>query len=288
MVKEINIIKASGQVEHFSERKLRRSLARINTRPELITEIITHIKSELKEGMKTSEIYSHAFSLLKSKEHFTAGRYSIKKALLELGPSGYPFEKIIAQILGLAGYAIETDKIVEGYCISHEIDVVATKDNQRLLVECKFHNRAGYKTDVKVALYINARFWDVKRRLLGRSNYLKEDNLEAWLVTNTKLSSDAINYSNCAGIRAIGWSYPYGGKNLQYLLEESGLLPITCLLSLTRAQKNQLLRQGLVVCREIVGQKSILQSIGLTEIKQTRVLKEVEELCQYEEKSLRL
>ncbi len=288
MVKEVNIIKASGEIEPFSEIKLRRSLERINTQPELITEIISHIRSELKEGMKTSAIYDHAFSLLKSKEYFTAGRYSIKKALLELGPSGYPFEKIVAQILKSAGYEVETNKIIEGHCISHEVDVVATKNSQHLLVECKFHNRAGYKTDAKVALYINARFWDIKRLSSGKSKHREEGKLEAWLVTNTKLSLDAINYCNCAGISAIGWSYPSKGKNLQYLLEESGLLPITCLISLTKAQKNQLLSQGLVVCRDLVDQKEILQSIGLSAIKQIRVLKEVGELCQYEKNSLRL
>ncbi|UCE98211.1 MAG: restriction endonuclease [Dehalococcoidia bacterium] len=288
MVKEVNIIKASGEIEPFSERKLRRSLERINTHPELITEIISHIKSELKEGMKTSEIYSHALSLLRKKEHFTAGRYSIKKALLELGPSGYPFEKMVAQILKSAGYVVEIGKIVKGYCVSHEVDVVASKDNKRLLVECKFHNRAGYKTDIKVALYINARFWDIKKHSLGKPGHRNEGNLEVWLITNTKLSSDAINYSNCVGIKAIGWNYPRDGKNLQYLLEESGLLPITCLISLTKAQKNQLLRQGLVVCREIVDQEEILQSMGISEIKRTRVLKEVGELCKYEKNSFSL
>jgi Holliday junction resolvase-like predicted endonuclease len=285
--KTVNITKASGETEPFSEQKLRRSLERVNAPPALITEIITHTKSELKEGMKTAEIYRHAFSLLKKREHFSASRYSIKKALLELGPSGYPFEKIVAAILKSDGYAVETDKIIEGYCVSHEVDVLARKGNHRFFVECKFHNRAGYKTDVKVALYVNARFQDIKKRLLEKSGSEKY-NPEAWLVTNTKLSSDAIRYSACAGIRAIGWSYPHNGKNLQYLLEETGLLPLTCLTSLTRAQKSQLLKQGFVICREIDGQKAILQSIGLSNIKLAKVLKEVEELCRYKVKPVNL
>ncbi|MFH1662811.1 MAG: restriction endonuclease [Chloroflexota bacterium] len=287
MVKTVNIVKASGETEPFSEQKLRRSLERVDAPPALITEIITHIKGELKEGMKTSEIYSHAFSLLKREEHLTASRYSIKKALLELGPSGYPFEKIVAELLKSDGYAVETDKIVEGHCVSHEVDVIAERNNQRIFVECKFHSRAGYKTDVKVALYVNARFWDMKKRLPGKSGQEK-NNLEAWLVTNTKLSSDAIQYSTCVGIKAIGWGYPYDGRNLQYLLEETGLLPITCLTSLTKAQKNQLLRQGFVICREVAEQKAILQSIGLSDIKLAKVLKEVQELCRHKIKPIKL
>lgn len=287
MAKTVNIVKASGEIEPFSEQKLRRSLERVDAPAALITDIVEHIKSELKEGLKTSEIYSHAFSLLKKKEHFTASRYSIKKALLELGPSGYPFENIVAELLKLDGYAVETGKITQGHCISHEVDVAARKDNRLVLVECKFHNRAGYKTDVKVALYVNARFWDIKKHLLGKSGQNK-DNLEVWLVTNTKLSLDAIRYSKCTGIRAIGWGYPYDGRNLQYLLEESGLLPVTCLTSLTRTQKGELLRQGLVICREIVEKKEILKSIGLSNNRIVKVLKEVQELYRHRIKPVNL
>jgi len=278
LVNTVNIIKASGEIEPFSEQKLRRSLERANAPPELAQDIINHIKSELKEGMKTSEIYSHAFSLLKSKERFTAGHYSIKKALLELGPSGYPFEQIVAELLKSDGYIVETDKIIEGHCVSHEVDVVARKDNHLVLVECKFHNRAGYKTDVKVALYVNARFWDIKKHLLGKAAW-NENNLEAWLITNTKVSSEAIRYSTCTGIRAIGWGYPYDGRNLQYLLEESGLLPLTCITSLTRTQKKRLLEQGLVLCHEIAEQKEILRLMDLGKSKIAEVLKEVQGLC---------
>jgi len=287
LVKIINITKASGESEPFSEHKLRRSLERANAPSTLIADIVEHVKGELKEGMKTSEIYGHAFSLLKKKEHFTASRYSIKKALLELGPSGYPFEKIVAELLKLDGYAVETGKITQGHCISHEVDVTARRDNHLVLVECKFHNRAGYKTDVKVALYVNARFWDMKKHLLGKSGRNK-DNLEVWLVTNTKLTSEAIRYSTCSGIRAIGWGYPYDGRNLQYLLEESGLLPITCLTSLSRTQKKQLLEQGLVLCREIAEQGEILQTIGLSNNKIVKVLKEVQELCRHKIKPVKL
>ncbi len=287
MEKAVSIIKASGESEFFSEHKLRRSLERAKAPPELVREIIEHIKAELKDGIKTSEVYRHAFSLLKRKGRFTAGRYSIKKALLELGPSGYPFEKIVAELLKSDGYTVETGKIIQGHCISHEVDVLARKDDSFILVECKFHNQAGYKTDVKVALYVNARFWDIKKRLQAESGQDRH-NLETWLVTNTKLSSDAIRYCKCTGIGAIGWGYPYDGKNLQYLLEESGLLPLTCITSLSRTQKRKLLAQGFVLCGEIAGQKEILQSVGLSKPRIVRVLEEVRELCQHKAKPVKL
>jgi Holliday junction resolvase-like predicted endonuclease len=284
LLKNINIIKASGESEPFSENKLRRSLERANAPSALITKIVEHIMGELEEGMKTSDIYNHAYSLLNKKEHFIASRYSIKKALLELGPSGYPFEKIVSELLRVDGYIVQTNQIIQGYCISHEVDVVAKKDDHRVFVECKFHHRAGYKTDVKAALYVNARFWDIKKHLLVKTGQEK-NNLDVWLVTNTKLSSEAIRYCKCSGIKAIGWDYPYDDRNLQYLLEESGLLPITCLTSLNRIQKNDLMRLGFVICQEIAEQKEILHSIGLSDNKIVKVLKEVQELCRYKVKS---
>jgi hypothetical protein len=283
----VNITKASGKKEPFSENKLRQSLERAKVPSILIEQIVEHIEGELEEGMKTSDIYSHAYSLLNKKEHFIASRYSIKKALMDLGPSGYPFEKIIAELLKIDGFAVETGKTIQGHCISHEVDVIATRNNNQIFVECKFHHRAGYKTDVKAALYANARFWDIKKHLL-RKTRLVEDSLELWLVTNTKLSSEAIRYSVCSGNRAIGWGYPSGGKNLQYLFDESGILPITCLKSLNRAQKNELLKRGFVICQQLVEHDEIFRSIGLNNDKILKVTNEIQKLCKKEIKPIKL
>ncbi len=273
--KQIWIQKASGELEPFSEDKLRRSLERAGASPAMVSQIVDHIKGELRDGMKTSEIYRHAHSFLVKKEPPAAGRYSIKKAILELGPSGYPFERIVAELLRLEGYSVERGRIVEGRCVSHEIDVLAEKDGSRAIVECKFHNQPGYKSDVKVALYVQARFEDIKGQLLKRKQSIRP--LAAWLVTNTKLSLDAIRYANCVGIKAIGWNYPEG-KGLEELVQKSGLHPITSLKTLTTAQKRRLLARGTVLCREVHENKSILRSIGLKETAIVRVVTEINAL----------
>jgi hypothetical protein len=244
--------------------------------PQLVEEVVDHVVAELKDGMKTSAIYRHAFSYLRRKQPSAASRYNIKKAILDLGPTGYPFEKIIAEILKTRGFSIEVGKILQGFCVSHEIDVIAKNKKRFIMVESKFHNQAGYKTDVKVALYVKARFDDVSKRL-------PEDGkkIEAWLVTNTKLTSDAIKYAACVGIKTIGWNHPPDGS-LQQLIESSGLRPLTCLTSLTNYHKKQLIAGGLVICREIADNKGILASIGLNKARADRVIKEVEELCRKE------
>ncbi len=273
MEKEVWIIKASGERELFSVNKLRSSLKKAGVSPQIIEEVVSHVAAELKDGMKTSAIYRHAFSYLRRKQPLAASRYNIKKAILALGPTGYPFEKIIGEILKTQGFSIEVGKILPGFCVTHEIDVIAENKMRFVMVESKFHNQAGYKTDVKVALYIKARFDDVKKRLPKDGK-----PAEAWLVTNTKMTSDAIKYADCAGIKTIGWNHPPQGS-LQQLIERSGLHPLTCLTSLTVSQKKQLVARGVILCREVMEDRSILAAIGLNKEKAAKAMQEIKGLC---------
>ena len=276
MTNEVTVVKASGEREPFSEAKLRSSLERAGTPPELMGLTIDHIRAELKDGMKTAEIYRHAFSFLRRHRRLSASRYSLKKAIMSLGPTGYPFEKLIGAVLSANGFSVEIDQQVQGYCVSHEVDVVARKGKQRIIVESKYHNKPGYKTDVKVALYIKARFDDIKKRIQEEDG---DNNIsEAWLITNTRLSLDAIRFCECTGIKAIGWDYPEN-DGLQNLIESAGLHPLTSLTSLTGGQKKQLLRLGAVMCSDLTENDRLFRSVGLTESKATRVLNEIASLC---------
>ena len=276
--KEIFIVKASGERERFSERKLRRSLEKSRASPELIEEVVKHIKRELKDGMRTADIYRHAFSLLRKRYPLSAARYSLKKAIMELGPSGHPFERFVGELLKTQGFSVEIGKIHKGFCVSHEIDVVAEKDNRHIMVECKFHNQPGIKSDVKVALYVQARFEDIEKQWKIRPGHGQKFH-EAWLVTNTKLTNDAIQYANCVKMKAIGWNYP-AKESLQNLIEKSGLHPLTCLTTLSRFQKRHLLDQGLILCKDVSQNKNLLKSMGINEPKITQIFEEIDKLCQ--------
>lgn len=274
---EILITKASGETEPFSEAKLRHSLKRVKASEAIVEEIITLISSELKNGDETRDIYQKAFSLLKKHERPVASRYSLKQAIMQLGPSGHPFEKLVGEILASKGYSIEVGKVISGYCVSHEIDVIALKGERHLMVECKFHNQQGTKTDVKVALYIEARFKDVEKAWQEKPNHANKFH-EAWLVTNTKLTSDAIQYATCEGMKTIGWNHPHR-EGLEQLIDQSGLHPITCLTTLSSSQKQQLLERGVVLCKELLDNRSTLRSLGLPESKTSMIIEEINQLC---------
>lgn len=99
--------KASGEIVEFDENKLRQSLFNSGASEELIGTITYKILNELDETTSTRSIYKKAYQLLRSSSQKLAGKYKLKNAILELGPSGYPFEHFVGQLLAYQGYDVE-------------------------------------------------------------------------------------------------------------------------------------------------------------------------------------
>jgi len=159
---KVSVKKASGEVVPFSYEKLQRSLKRSGASESETARIVEEINKNLFEGISTKSIYKMAFKLLKEQSNHLAAKYHLKGAIMELGPSGFPFEKYIGEILRYQGYKTRVGEIVQGKCVSHEIDVIAELDGQHFMIECKYHNQPGTFSDVKIPLYIQARFKDVE------------------------------------------------------------------------------------------------------------------------------
>jgi hypothetical protein len=167
--------------------------------------------------------------------------------------------------------------IIQGFCVDHEVDVSAKKDGTHLLIECKFHHEDGFKTDLKVALYVKGRDNDIEKKHKTTEDK-NEQFHEAWLITNTKLTSKAIEYGMCAGLKMIGWSYPHVG-NLQDLINETMLHPITVLTTLSGNEKKHLMEQDIVLCRDLSKQKKALRALGMSEEKIAKIMEEVVGVC---------
>ncbi len=266
---EILIRKANGDMVPFEEEKLRVSLERSGAGKDLIDTIIGAVEDELFPGMETRAIYRKAFALLRRKSRPSAARYKLRQAILELGPTGYPFEQFVGELLRHQGYQVSVGVVVRGRCASHEVDVVAEKESKRYLVECKFHSDYNRKCAIQVPLYIHSRFLD-----------LKEAHSEAgvfhqgWIVTNTRFTEDAVEYGRCAGLSLVGWNYPSRGS-LRERIDTSNLHPVTCLTSLRKADKQKLLQRGVVLCKHITG-KDVLEDAGIDQRRHRAILKEAE------------
>lgn len=217
--KQIFVVKASGQRELFNEEKLRSSMLRSGATDEAVEDVLIRIEPELRDGMTTTDIYKHAFNVLHEWKEPVAMRYALRRAVMELGPTGFPFEKFIAEYFKDKGFETLTDQEVLGACVPHEVDVVAWNDKKLIMAEAKFHNELGIKSDLKVVLYVKARFDDLKESVF---NFGGQDRklTEGWLITNTKFSSTAIHYGECQKLTMIGWNYPEHG-NLQDMIESS-------------------------------------------------------------------
>lgn len=263
-----NVLKADGKIEAFSEAKLISSIKRAGIPQALQNEIVSHIKNKLYENIPTSEIYKHVIEFLGSSIHpFSKTRYSLKQAIMDLGPTGYPFEDYVAEILKADGFDTKLRQILQGKCITHEIDIVADKNKTRSMIECKFHNNPGTKSQIHVSLYTKARFDDVKEK----------NNLNGvWLVTNTKITQDALNYAQCYNMKVISWDYPQNGS-FRDLIEKYKLFPITVLSNISSAQKQTLAQNHVVLARDVCKNPSSLDILGIPGDKKSSVLSE----CQF-------
>lgn len=259
------VIKADGTRESFDESKLLASIKRAGIPSNLHQEVLVHIKKNLYENIPTYEIYKHIEEYFStSKDEYARSKYSLKKAIMELGPTGFPFEAYIAEILKAEGFKTEVGQHLYGRCVAHEVDVVAEKDKHKIMVECKFHNRPGTKSDLHVSLYTNARFQDLKD---------KHGFSQAMLVTNTKISSDGLSYANCENVRVLSWSYPEG-ESLRDLIEKHKLYPITSLAFLSFSQKQELLSKKIILVKQICENQSCLNLANIPKDRVNKVLEE--------------
>ena len=279
MKKTINIVKGSGGKEPFSKEKYQTSLKKSGASKETIAQALKNIIPFLKEGMTTKEIYNITHKFLKHKKMLSiGGRYNLRQAIMQLGPSGYPFEKYVAELLKKQGYSISVGKEIQGKCAKHEMDVIAKNKTEQMFIECKFHNRRGIRCNLQTVLYIKARFDDIQDYFEQRKTDSSKKN-KCHLVTNTKITSVAIKYGKCRNINMIAWAYPHN-NSLEKIIDQMTLHPITCLTTISKKIKQNLLAAGIVLCRELSRKSFYLKKLRLPQKKIDAILQECKIICE--------
>jgi hypothetical protein len=278
MTTNFQVTKASGETEAFDAEKLRRSLRRAGADELIIDQILEDLSSQWYEGISTKAIFKRAFKMLKRQHRPTAARYTLKQAMFDFGPSGFPFEDFFAEILKSQGYQVATRQLLPGVCVQHEVDVVAQNAEQLIWVECKYHPVAGSVSNIKIPLYIHSRFRDLEQYLATNSPLKKGQKVEGWLVTNTRFSDDAMTYGQCAGMHLIGWNYPAKGS-LREMVDKANLHPVTCLTHLTRQEKNRLLERSIVLSKTLTQPGRWAEFLHLSSERKEKVMQEARSLC---------
>ncbi len=286
--------KEDGTKEAFDQGKLYDSLVKSGAEPhqgdKIVRQVIEQMREEnAKRNARTTgkpheeilctagEIYHQAYSILKHASRVAAARYSLRRSLLQFGPTGFPFEEYIAELFRAKwGYEAITGQIVLGGCVPHEVDVVAWNKDKLVMCEVKYHSDAASKTDTKVALYVKARFEDLGNTVFDYGGINRKLS-EGWLITNTRFTDTAITYAKCQGLNMLSWDYPEK-NNLQQLIEATQLHPITCLTTISESDKRILMDKDIVLARGVYSKREILREIGFTERKIQELFNEVDEI----------
>lgn len=265
------IVKSSGNIEPFSPMKLTSSLRRSGLSPGSSRAITDEVLKNIIPGTTTKDIYRKAFKLVRLESNTAAAHYSLKRAILELGPTGYEFERFVAKYFQTLGYKTEVGVVVPGEFVNHEVDIIATKPNECLYVECKFHNHVGRANDIKIALYVKARWDDLRNGPTGKK-------ITGFCVaSNTIFTKDAIQYASGTGLQLLGVNAPAEYSFLQ-TISEFKLYPITTLRRLKKYMINQLLDKDIILCRELLNEKPLLRKFGLDEQEIDLLFNDIKEL----------
>jgi hypothetical protein len=270
------ITKADGTKESFKPAKLQGSLKRAGASSAEAARITDTIEKTLYDGIRTQVIYREAFELLRKSTEPTAAKYSLRRALFGLGPTGFPFEDFLTRLFEHEGYTTKTRSMIKGKCAIHEVDISAHKKDDSFVAEAKFHIRQGVKSDLQDAMYSYARYLDLQSHPSCAADKCGIKDL--YLVTNTKFTSAAVTYAECVGLKLLSWNYPRH-SSLQQRIENAGLYPITVLSKLSNAQKRSLLEQGTIICADLIQKPEILRSTGISEAKLQAVISEARQLC---------
>lgn len=275
----MKIVKHSGNIVDFEREKLRDSLLKSGASKSIVEDVISQIEKQLYEGISTKKIYKLAFGLLKKNANSHAARYNLRAAIQLLGPAGFFFEKYIAKLFQSEGFETLTNLSLQGRCVSHEVDVVVRKNNYLTMIECKFHAGRDAVSDVKVPMYILSRFNDLKSQRLA---IFEEDNVldNCFIITNNRFTADAIQFARCSNISLLSWDYP-DNENLRDKIDRSQLYPVTCLTTLTLAEKDRLMNVGIILVKELLDDTDCLKSIDLSQNRVKNVIREASELCKY-------
>ena len=243
----IFVTKADGKKELFDREKVVRTCLRMGAARQVAETVAKKIETSLYDGIETQKILQMIFRQLSRHEPVVKHKIDLRKAL-SLMKSKPDFEFFIRALLSEHGYEVTPNQILNGKCVEHEVDAIARKDGLTYIVEVKHHSNYHVLTGLDVSRVARAVFEDVTEGFELRLNSLKID--KAMIVCNTKFSEHAERYAECRGIKNIGWNSP-PDLNIQTMITEKKLYPITYLKGLTITTTERLTQAGIILLKQL-------------------------------------
>jgi len=257
----MKVTKFNGELVDYNPKALKISLTKSGATKEEVEEVFERMSPQIYEGIKTQDLFELAFENLKNYRSSYAARYSLKKALRDLGPEGYYFEKYIRRLMESVGFNAINGQTVKGNAVTHEIDVIAQKDDKLYFCECKFRNDIDAKISVTTPMYFMSRMIDLRE---NEFNYFNANlkPTKGFLITNAYLTTDSIDWAKYYNIGMISWNYP-DKMSLKYLIDNLAIYPITCLTTLSKEQHKVLLQADCLLVKDIINKEEYIKSLNL-------------------------
>ena len=260
----VNVVKWDGRSETFQRKKVSQTIVRMGASPGVADELSRRIEREAYEGITTKEILDKIYRGLKEHRPSLALRRDLRTALGLIRPKP-DFEEYVRLILSEHGYKVSPNQVIQGLCVTHEIDGIARKNGKNIYIETKRHADPHSYTPFEVTLSAKAKWDDMNE---GFKKGLNKQLLDGVLIVcNTRFTDHARRYADCVGLDHIGWNFPEG-KGLDSLIEEKKLYPVSMLEGLTDDERDVLSERGILTLKQLVSVELKTDNIPASRIRE--------------------
>lgn len=270
------VTKFDGRKQPFDKSKVINTCLRLRASLEQAQAVANKIEKEIYDGMPTKKILKMIFTYLKDFKPEVKHRIDLREAISRLRPKP-DFEIFVALLLKEYGYSVQTNQLVPGECVTHEVDAIAIRGTETFFVEVKHHFQPHTYTGVDVMLETQARLEDLREGFkLKRHGY---NFSKALVICNTKFSEHALIYAECKGIDYIGWKAP-ADAGLEDMVEEKKLYPITLLKNLDFETEQKLGDAGIVTIKQLLEQDvdELQRKTGISKKKLKLIIRNAREI----------
>lgn len=246
------VTKFDGTIQPFQKEKIVNTCLRMGATKEDAEKVADIIERKVYDGITSKKILQMIFRYLKKYCPAVGHQICLREAISILRPKP-DFERFVHSLLEEHGYEVTPNQIIRGKCVEHEIDGIARKKNETILVEIKHHYNHHTYTGLDVGRIARATFEDLEEGFEQGLNSVEFTGI--MIVCNTKLTEHAKEYAKCRGIMHIGWKTP-PDHGLDRMIEEKKLYPITLLKKLSKRDGTKLLDEGLITLKQLVDCKA--------------------------------
>jgi len=242
------VTKFDGRKQPFDRNKVINTCLRMRATKEQAETVASRIESSIYDGIQTKKILQMVFSYLQEFRPEIKHRVDLREAISRLRPKP-DFEIFVALLLREYEYSVVGSQLIAGSCVTHEIDAVAIRDSEVIMVEVKHHFQHHTYTGVDIFLEAQATLEDLRDGFTENKHKLNFS--KALIVCNTKFSDHALQYARCKGIEFIGWKAPpeFG---LEKMIEEKKFYPITLIKSLDPKTEERLADNGILTLKQLL------------------------------------